>query len=744
MKQVISAILFLTFVITLIVVVFTFQQVDREQKSLAADIQKRSDETAHRINDNLKPYMFNTYYSTYLQTLVDKYTNSERLLGVAVYDNKDNLLALSTGFSTEFAKTETLPANIMDADKASGDFSSLDNNSVYDYAIPLHDNKGAVVGSLMIVQNAGYINDRIFDIWKNNLLRLLVQSIAISLAVLFIIYWFISKPIKALAESIKNARNGNIPKGKIANHIFFEPLINEFTSISKSLQEARNIATQEARLRLEKLDSPWTAERLKEFTKDLLKGKNIFVVSNREPYMHIKQGNKISYIQPASGMVTALEPIMRSCGGMWIAHGSGDADKLTVNSHDKIKVPPDDPKYTLKRVWLTKEEEKGYYNGFCNEGLWPLCHTAHTRPVFRKEDWYQYEKVNGKFAQTLLKEIKDVRKPIILIQDFHFALLPKMIKNSRPDAIIGIFWHIPWPNAESFQICPWRREILEGMLGADLLGFHTQLHCNNFIDTVSHELEALVDLELFAVQKEGHVSFIKPFPISIPFLEQEKESTEQVEKNKKEVFEELGIKTKYMGLGVDRLDYTKGLLERLHAVEYFLQTYPAYRKNFTFVQISAPSRTTVPQYAKFAEEVEKEIERINATFRTRDWKPIVFLKKHHTHEQLYKYYKAADFCAVTSLHDGMNLVAKEFIMARSDEKGVLLLSQFAGASRELKDAIIVNPYNIEQTAESFKTALTMMQAEQTKRMKRMREIVQNYNVYRWSAELLKTLMALEN
>ncbi|PIZ00907.1 trehalose-6-phosphate synthase, partial [bacterium (Candidatus Howlettbacteria) CG_4_10_14_0_8_um_filter_40_9] len=396
---------------------------------------------------------------------------------------------------------------------------------------------------------------------------------------------------------------------QLSNSLFLQPLTKEISGIRRSLLEARLAAGEEAKANLERLDSPWTAERLKQFVKNTLQDRTIVVVSNREPYIHTKVGNKINYYFPASGMVTAIEPVMQACGGTWIAHGSGDADKLVVDKNDRLQVPPDEPKYTLKRIWLTPEEEKGYYYGFSNEALYPLCLLAHTRPIFSEEDWNEYEKVNGKFAQTVLSEIKNLHKPIILIQDFHLALLPKMIKNARPDAVIGLFWHVPWVSPESFSICPWKKEIVDGMLGADLIGFHTQLHCNNFIETVGRELESLIDFEQFTVTRGDHLSVVKPFPISIAFSNgYEYQSPDQGEKlESKKLLQNLGITAKHIGVGVDRLDYTKGILERLKAIEIFLNKYPSYKGNFTFIQIAAPSKSKIKKYSEFAQAVEKEV-----------------------------------------------------------------------------------------------------------------------------------------
>ncbi len=596
-------------------------------------------------------------------------------------------------------------------------------------------NIAIIVGAIVVI--VLYLTQK--NIIKNaNVGLLLAEMLLTVFFILFIIRWLIMEPIKIIADSIKKARSGgdafSIPD--LRANILFRPLINEILNITDSLFEARRSASEEARLRLLKSESPWTASRLQEFVKSILKGRTIFVVSNREPYIHIKQGNQITYYEPASGMVTAIEPMIAATGGLWIAHGSGDADRLTVDKKDKLPVPPVEPKYTLKRIWLTPEEEKGFYYGFANEGIWPLCHMAHTRPIFRKEDWKEYQVVNGKFARSLLTEMKDVYRPIVLVQDFHFSLLPRMIKKSRPDALIGLFWHIPWPNAEAFSICPWREDILDGILGADLIGFHTQLHCNNFIDTVGHELESLVNKEQFTITRSSHQSKIKSFPISIPLNNNNKEM-------KTITLHDLGITTPYMGLGVDRLDYTKGIMERLNAVELFFKKNPSYKEKFTFVQIAAPSRSIIPEYQKIAKDVEEKVAEINRKVAVNGWKPVILLERHHSHKEINDYYQLANVCLVTSLHDGMNLVAKEFVWARKDKQGVLILSQFTGASRELKDALIINPYNTEELSDAIEKGLTMGRAEQKKRMDKMREKVMSNNVYRWSAEFLKELISLE-
>ena len=446
MKRIIAAILLIIAIVSLTVVFFAFTQVTNEELRLRNDIQYRSTLLAESLRETVEPNFINKS-EKYLQGVVEKYANKERFAGLAIVDNQNNIVAVSSTLPNEISEAQKIAGDVMDSDKANGDFVNFKDKKMYVFAVPLHDDK-SVVGSLLIVQNAGYINTRLTDIWKTNLIRLFTQAFFLSVATLLILRWIIYEPIKSLVDSIKSAQLNTDNKKSVPNIPLFNPLIKELSNIQRNLTEARSVASEEARLRLEKVDSPWTAERLKEFIKDTLKGRTIIVVSNREPYIHTKEGNKISYYFPASGMVTAIEPIIQACGGIWIAHGSGDADKLVVDKDNKIKVPPNEPKYTLKRIWLDEIEEKGYYYGFSNEGLWPLCHLAHTRPTFRKEDWEEYKRVNGKFASAVLSEIKKYNKPIILLQDYHFALLPRMIKKGRPDAVIGLFWHIPWPNSE--------------------------------------------------------------------------------------------------------------------------------------------------------------------------------------------------------------------------------------------------------------------------------------------------------
>jgi trehalose 6-phosphate synthase len=444
---------------------------------------------------------------------------------------------------------------------------------------------------------------------------------------------------------------------------------------------------------------------------------------------------------PASGVVTALEPVLLACDGTWIAHGSGTADRQTVDERDHLRVPPEHPSYTLRRVWLSDDEEKGYYQGFANEGLWPLCHIAHTRPTFRPEDWEHYQTANRRFADAVLEEMRGTESTILLAQDYHFELLPRMVKEARPDARIAIFWHIPWPNPEVFGICPWQRELVDGLLGADLIGFHTQTHCNNFLETVDRALEALTEWDRFAVNRKGHVTLVRPYPISVVFTESggETKAWKSSGEQRAVLCAEMGIEASLLGIGVDRVDYTKGILERFCGIERFLEVHPEYQQRFSLIQIGAPSRTDILRYRQFLDEVSAEADRINARFEGGKWKPILLLRRHHSHEEIARFYRAASVCLVTSLHDGMNLVAKEFVASRDDERGALILSTFAGAALELTDALLVNPYDVQELAAAIFRSLEMPKEEQSARLRHMRKNIREHNVYRWAASLLSDL-----
>ncbi len=480
----------------------------------------------------------------------------------------------------------------------------------------------------------------------------------------------------------------------------------------------------------------WTPETLRSILRRDLKGDDVLVVSNREPYIHTRRDGEIEMHRPASGLVTALEPIMRACSGTWIAHGSGSGDREVVDRHDRVGVPPENPSYRIRRVWLTRDQEAGYYYGFSNEGLWPLCHIAHVRPTFRAADWEQYVAVNQKFARAVVEEAGS-DDPIVLVQDYHFALLPRMIREKLPNATVIAFWHIPWPNPEAFAICPWRAELLDGLLGSSILGFHTQFHCNNFVDTVDRLLEARVDRETFNIYYGGKPTAVKRYPISIEWPPSKALLAKPVEACRKDLRERHQFGARHaVGVGVDRLDYTKGILERFMAVERLMELQPEWIGRFTFIQVAAPTRSSIEQYQAFEVQVRSQASRINKRFASGDYLPIVLHIEHQEPAEIYEYYRGADLCYVSSLHDGMNLVAKEFVASRDDERGVLILSQFTGASREMPEALVVNPYDIDQCAAALHVALSMPEAEQRDRMRIMRGLIGEFNVYRWAGRML--------
>jgi len=724
--------------IALVAFLFARSQVRAEKRGLRNDLEKRSEVLAESLEETVEPLVVRGYQHQ-LQTIVNRFGNRERLAGIAVYAVGGRLLAVTPQLGQLLAERPPLALDAMKDNQSRGQFFTLNGNPMHIYAVPLHYGD-SVVGALAIFDNAGYIDAQSSRIWQETLLHVVVQVALVVLFTLLIIRWSIQGPIARMAQWMRAQHAGHhaLPPADTPEE-FFKPITREVTRLTTSLAAARSAAEVEARLR-DSAESLWTAERLRVHMQNRLPEGTLYVVSNREPYMHVRRNGALEVVVPASGLVTAMEPVLLACGGTWVAHGSGNADRENVDRDSRLRVPPEQPQYTLRRVWLSKEEEAGYYFGFANEGLWPLCHIAYTRPVFRTEDWDYYREVNQKFADAVLEEMEGTEKPLLLIQDYHFALLPRLVKKERPDARVSLFWHIPWPNPQVFGICPQQRELLDGLLGADLVGFHIGSHCNYFLESVDQVLESRIDWEHFAVDRSGHRTMVRPFPISVAASEYEPPAAEPNHYlERAELFKRLGVEGVFLGLGVDRLDYTKGVIERFRGVERFLEMRPKYVGQFTFVQIGAPSRSEIPRYADLQDEVEREAERINLRFQTGRWKPIVLLKRHHSHKEIREYYEAADVCLVTSLHDGMNLVAKEFVASRHDENGNLILSSFTGAARELQDALIVNPYNTEEIATAILAALEMDPEERRARMRRMRHTVLEHNIYRWAANLIGTL-----
>ena len=741
MRTTLKLVLPLIVSVALVSLLFAAYQVRTQRRNLRNDLTRRAEVLAESLQEAIDPLFEKNERSSdkSMQRVVDRFAQREHMKGIAIYEADGHLRAMTSSLGTEFKDAPDTAKRSIQKNAAQGDFTAVNDAPVYLYAVPLQRGE-KTAGALLVIFETGYINFRVLLTVRDASLTALVETLLISGLALILVRVTFLDPLKRTAKWLRTLRAGetqipaSLPQGEI-----FDQLNKEMTHLARDLGAARAAAAEEAQLR-ETHASVWTAERLRISLQRKLNGKPLFVVSNREPYMHVKSERGPEVLVPASGLVTALEPVLVATDGTWVAHGSGSADRETVDEASRLRVPPDLPSYTLRRVWLTEEEVKGYYEGFANEGLWPLCHIAHTRPTFRPEDWRQYQQANRRFADAVLQEMEGVEAPIVLAQDYHFALLPKMVKEARPDARVAIFWHIPWPNAEVFAICPYQRELLDGLLGADLIGFHTQTHCNNFLETVDRSVEALTEWDRFAVNRQGHVTRVRPYPISVAFTNgNRKEEWRNAGEERAKLSEELGIEGSLLGVGVDRVDYTKGILERFRGIERFIEMNPAYHRRFTFVQIGAPSRTDIPRYQQFLDEVTAEADRINSRFQMGNWKPIVLLKKHHSHHEITRFYHAASLCMVTSLHDGMNLVAKEFVASRDDEHGVLILSTFAGAALELTDALLVNPYDVQQTAAAILRALEMPDDEQAARMHRMRTKVKEYNVYRWAANLLSDL-----
>lgn len=742
MKITIRLVVSLVLVVAAVVLIFSLYQVGRERDRLAKDLERRSLVLAESFQESLAP-LIQSNAGARLNRIVNRFGNRERLKGIVVFDRQGVVITATNSLDVDVKGYSAQAIKTMLDNRPAGDFETVKGQRFYVFTTPVAGEDQEAVGSLALFYQVSYIDGRLKEIWRYNLLRFVTLSLLVAFSTVLVVRWSITGPIARLAVWMRDVRTSK-PEPADCEVPFrgdvLAPLVSEVTQLAKSLAVAQKRAEEEVKSRL-RSESLWTPESLKEYMRGALKGKKLFVVSNREPYMHVKEGQSIKCMVPAGGVVTALDPVMKICDGVWIAHGSGDADRETADQAGKVSVPPESPAYTVKRVWLTKEEEAGYYYGFSNEGLWPLCHITHTRPIFRQEDWVCYQKVNHIFAEELLSEIASEEAPLVLVQDYHLALLPLLIKKKRPDAKVALFWHIPWSNPESFGICPWRHEIIIGMLGADLIGFHIQFFCNNFLDTVDRFLESQIDWEEFSVRRGDHKTLIKPFPISVGFDEPIAGRLDPGDRAllRKTITKDLGVQARYLGIGVDRIDYTKGIPERFRAIERFLEKYPEFVEVFTFVELGAPSRDHIKKYREVTAEAEEIAERVNWRFQTRKWKPIICLKAHHSHEEIRRFYEAADLCMVTSLHDGMNLVAKEFVAVRSDHEGVLILSQFAGASRELKDAIMVNPYDIEEMADAIKSALTLDPSERRERMGRMHTIVRERNIYRWAGKLIGEL-----
>ena len=484
----------------------------------------------------------------------------------------------------------------------------------------------------------------------------------------------------------------------------------------------------------------WTREKLQRLVQREIGDYQLIVVSNRQPYVHEIVEGELSYTSTAGGLVTAIDPLMQECGGTWVAFGGGKGDHFAVDKNNRIQVPPDDPSYTLRLVWLTEQEEQGYYAGFSNEGLWPLCHNTFIEPTFQTSDWETYKAVNNVFAKQVLDEI-DGRPAVVFTQDYHLALLPRLLREVDPDVITAQFWHIPWPTYDIYRICPWGDELIDGLLGNDLLGFHIGNHCDNFMEAAARSLGSQVHGEYNLVYQRKEPTLVRPFPISVDFEQinldsQSPEVTDEVDR----LLEEFDLDGKIVGLGIDRIDYTKGIPHRIRAIGRFFEKYPEYIGKVVFVQAGVMSRANIHAYQQLSGQIDHELENVSGRFSTDDWQPVLYLPDDLPPITLAAFRRIARFCVVSSLHDGMNLVAKEYVASCFDEDGVLILSPFTGAAHELTDSLIVNPYATEEFAEAIYDAVEMPLSERQERMEKMRRVVEENNIYMWAARTFVDMM----
>ena len=706
---------------------FAYLEIQEDRERLAQDLARRASLLGDAVREAAEPLVARQARTGYDRVL-KRFSRPDR--AIVIYDEFGSVIAATPDVKPFLGPTSPLISEALRTPVSVRQFQSIAGRSYLLHAVRLErDDKP--IGAVAVFFDAQYLDAQEWQLWRRTAVRLGALMLILTGMTWIAVRWTVTRPIARIAEWTKQLKMGRpVAPPSDADASLFGSLAGEVTGLARTLARVRAAAELEAQLRL-RGESVWTEERLKQFVQMHFGERPVFVISNREPVSHVREGKTIRELQPASGLVTALEPVMLACGGVWVAHGSGDADRAVG---ERIGLPTHDPTYTLRRVWLTPDEEAGYYYGFANEGLWPLCHIVHERPQFRAGDWEHYTAVNRKFAEALLDEMEKAEAPIVLVQDYHFALLPQMIKSQRPDARVALFWHIPWPNFEAFAICPWEQEILLGMLGADLVGFHTQFHCNNFLETVERRIEGRVEWDHFTVVRGQHTTHVMPFPISVAA-----DVLGDDGPDRHALLADLGVNAEFLGVGVERVDYTKGLPERLRAIRRFFERWPEYRRRLVFVQLASPSRTRIARYEALGAEIRDLVRRINDELGDRGWRPIIYRERHHDHREIRAFYRAADFCMVTSLHDGMNLVAKEFVAARDDDDAVLILSRFTGASGDLRDALLVNPYDLEDMAAAIHRAVTMPAEQRQERMARMRAVVREQNIYRWAGRLLSEL-----
>ncbi len=683
------------------------------------DVELRSELVFNSIRDRIEREAAGP--SQELRPLFERLTSDERLLALGLCDASGQLSVATRRMPRDLQCHPIIASGSPVARSTRFERTRIGGERVLVGIFPLS------AGSLVILHELGFVADRVVEArWYLVVLGIALLLLVGTLASL-VLGLLQRRYMAGVLATIQDMRAGRPHQRGVMDPVLKE----ESREIRGLLRDFREKIRQEDGTPLE-----WSPATLQDLLENELPDAEVFVVSNREPYIHNHAEGGVVVQRPASGLVSALEPVMRACGGTWVAHGSGSADRETVDATDHVLVPPEKPAYRLRRIWISDDEQEGYYYGLANEGLWPLCHLAYVRPIFRDSDWQQYVAINQRFADAIVKEATRP-DPVIMVQDYHFALLPRMIRAQLPRATILTFWHIPWPNAEAFGICPWKEEIIAGLLGSTVLGFHTQAYCNNFFETVDRFMESRIDREHRSVVFGGEETMVRPYPISIEWPPAALLAQQPVDICRRSVRVRFGLADDMkIGVGIERFDYTKGILDRLMAIDELLARQPQWKRRFTFIQIVAPTRSKLPSYTNLQKEALRLTEEINARHGEGAYKPILLVIRHHEPDEVYELFRAADLCVVSSLHDGMNLVAKEFVAARDDELGALVLSRFAGASSELGEALIINPYDVQGMAEAIGRALVMPEAEQRERMRLMRAQVRERNVYRWAGQIL--------
>jgi len=685
---------------------------------LRRDVELRARLVFRSIRDQIAAGISATPY-TDLKPFLERLTEDERILALGFCTSSGQLL-----YATKALPKSITCDNVVRTKTDTFAVISDKGQQIHVSVFPI--SAGQISGHLLLLHDLSYIDERVSEVRFYSILALVGASVGLGLLATAVVLALLRRWTSSIRSAIASVQRGGIDPGGSQRGDF--PASREIRALLAEFRAEREFT--------EGIYVEWSPRTLHTLLDQELPGTEVLVVSNREPYIHNHQNGNVVLQIPASGLVAALEPVMRACGGTWIAHGSGTADRETVDGNNRIRVPPDDPAYTLRRVWLTDAEQDGYYYGFANEGLWPLCHIAFERPTFREQDWAQYQAVNERFADVVAQEASQ-DDPLILVQDYHFALVPRLVRQRLPRATIITFWHIPWPNSETFSICPWREEIIDGLLGSTILGFHTQLHCNNFLEATDRFMESRIDRELASVTLGGHETMIRPYPISIEWPPAALLTQAPVPQCRDAVRQRYGLpEDARIAVGIERFDYTKGILDRIRAIDELLIRQPQWRGKLVFIQAAAPTRSKLSAYSTLQAEAVRLADEVNTRHGNETYKPILLVIRHHEPDEVYELFRAADVCIVSSLHDGMNLVAKEFVASRDDEQGVLVLSSFTGASRELSEALIVNPYDTRDMADVIGTALAMSPNEQRDRMHLMRDMVRKRNVYRWAAQML--------